>query len=124
MEFFNSADIYHTRLNIKNHCGLFIIAVIYSRGWSYTVNNEAKFFESIHTGSVKEFKITPGPSNKTEAKCVQDKIVFKYRNILGEIIFACVPVRTYISYAVVELSNFLTIQNSVIMWQLRVLSVI
>ena len=48
-------------------------------------------------------KITPGPSNDTEATDIQDKMGLKCRYILGEIIFAYMTGRTDISYAVAEL---------------------
>ena len=48
-----------------------------------------KSIEHIHPDEVKELEITSGPYNKTEAKDIQDTLVFKYRAILGEIIFEC-----------------------------------
>ena len=41
-----------------------------------------------------------------EVKCIKDKIVFKYREILGEIIFVYVVGGPNISYTMAELSTF------------------
>ena len=72
------------------------------------ISNEegVNFVEPIHTDSVKELEIKPGPSIEAEAKDIQDKMGFRYRDILGGIIFDYVVVRLYISYAVAELSRF------------------
>ena len=51
-------------------------------------------------------EIKPGPYNETKAKDIQDKMGFKYIDILDEIIFAYVAGRPYISYVVAELSKF------------------
>ena len=88
MKRFKFSGINQKILYVKNHRGVFIIAVIYINGWSYPGKKEAEFVESIHHDSAKELKTTLVPSNDSEAYYTQDKTGFKYRYILGEIIFA------------------------------------
>ena len=88
MKRFNGTDIDQTILYVKHHCGKFVRAVLERHIWSYPGKKEAEFVESIHHDSAKELKTTLVPSNDSEAYYTQDKTGFKYRYILGEIIFA------------------------------------
>ena len=106
MNRFNVADIDQTILYVKNIFGAFIIAALERYGFSEPGKKESNFIETMHTDSFKELEITPGPYNATEANYIQDKMVFKYRDIIGEIVFACVAVRPNISFVVEELSKF------------------
>ena len=77
---FNGADFDRTRLYVQKYCGTFIIAVLEGHGLSETWDKDENMIGIIHTDSVKELEITPGPSNETEAKDIQDKTGFKYMN--------------------------------------------
>ena len=50
----NGADIYQTRLYVKNHCGTFIIVLLDRHGLSDPEKKETKCVEPIHADSVKE----------------------------------------------------------------------
>ena len=87
-------------MNVKNHRETFIRGVLHRHGYSDPGKKKGNFIKPFHTDCVKELEITSGPSNETDAKDILDKMKFKYRYILGEIIFPCVAIIPYISYGV------------------------
>ena len=64
------------------------------------VKKQEMFIEPINNDSFKELEITPGLSNEIQANNTHDRIGFKYKDIIGEIIFEYVSGRTDISYSV------------------------
>ena len=106
-ERFNGLDVYQTRDYIKLSCESYIDRVLQTHGWSDPGHKDPDNIVPIRPELTDRLSRLEGPKEKTpEAKEIQSKYGFSYRNLLGELVYAYVICRVDIGFAVCFLARF------------------
>ena len=105
---FNGIDIEQTRHFVKLHCKTYIEKIVNEQKWiendMYTsrfllpMNAEPKFQQQLESAKP--------PSTKEEQHSLQKKMGLKYRQAIGELLYAMVTCRPDISFPVIKLSQY------------------
>ena len=106
---FNGIDVYQARDYIKVGCESYIDRVLKTHGWDTPAHPDPANIVPISPTLPEGLMKVEGPKEKTpEAKELERKHGFSYRNLLGELIYAYVICRVDIGFAVCFLSRFAT----------------
>ena len=106
-ERFNGLDVLQTRDYIKLGCESYIDRVLKSHGWDTPTAKDPENLVPIRPEVTDKLMLLKGPHEKTEeAKALQRKHHFSYRNLLGELVYAYVICRVDIGFAVCFLARF------------------
>jgi Reverse transcriptase (RNA-dependent DNA polymerase) len=103
---FNGMDIHQTRHYIKLSCEKYIDRIIEHHGWQnekhankpIPMRNESTFLATL--------ELTDGPSELKEQQALEKQMGFKYRQVIGEAIFAMTVCRIDIAPAIIKLSQY------------------
>ena len=108
-ERFNGMEITQTRDYIKIGCETYIDRMMETHGWDKPPQRETKFPVPIVPSLAERLHKVEGPKEKTaEARALESKHGFSYRNLLGELMYAYVICRVDIGYAICLLARFST----------------
>lgn len=106
---YNGLDVYQTRDYVKTSCENYIDRMLQTHGWD-TPTEKAKDSPKavpMNNANANRLMTLEGPPEKSvEAKLIEKRFGFSYRNILGELIYAYVICRLDIGYAVCCLARF------------------
>ena len=114
---FNGVDIIQSKQYIEILCQKYIDRVLKSHGWETQSKNEQtlainsltteKPISLIPSDANEKIYTSDGPLEGTkEYKLLSEKFGFKYRTLLGELMFCYVTCRPDIGYAITTLSKF------------------
>ena len=114
---FNGVDIIQSKQYIEISCQKYIDRVLKSHGWETQSKNEQtlainsltteKPISLIPSDANEKIYTSDGPLEGTkEYKLLSEKFGFKYRTLLGELMFCYVTCRPDIGYAITTLSKF------------------
>ena len=106
LDLYNGLDICQAKHFVKIHCKSYLTKVLMSHGWMETSSKhtttpmayDKKTFELMHTAE--------GPALIEDQIHLAEKMGFKYRTGIGELLFAGITCRPEIMYAVIKLSQF------------------
>ena len=108
-QLFNGIDIFQTKDYIKVGCESYIDRVLKTHGWDEPSQSDAPNTVPISPSITDGLMKVTGPVEKTpEARELERKHGFSYRNLLGELIYAYVICRVDIGFAICFLSRFST----------------
>jgi hypothetical protein len=103
---FNGVDIHQTRHYIKLSAKTYIETVMERHGWD-KITTPAKPVPMQQDSSYhKELEETEGPDDPREQQLLEETMGFKYRQLIGEMIFAMTTCRLDISPAIIKLSQY------------------
>ena len=106
-ERFNGIDVFQARDHIKIGCESYIDRMLETHGWSSPVHKDPANLVPIRPEITDKLMRLEGPAEKTpEAKEIERKVGFSYRNLLGELVYAYVICRVDIGFAVCFLARF------------------
>ena len=104
---YNGLDIYQTRDYLKLGCETYINNMLSTHGWENPPHKDSPRAVPISPAVADKLQTMQGPPEKTtEAKALEKKFGFSFRNVLGELMYAYVVCRLDIGYAVCLLARF------------------
>ena len=104
---YNGIDVFQTRDYVKLSAESYIDRMLQTHGWDSTKQQDDSKIVPLVPASVTELQTLKGPPEKSvEATEIANRCGFSYRNILGELICACVICRLDIGCAVCFLARF------------------
>lgn len=106
---YNGVDVIQTRDYIKLGCETYIDRMMQTHGWDTPPSREARAEVPLAPANQEKLQKVTGPPEKTvEARLLEKKHGFSYRNLLGELMYAYVIARPDIGFAVCLLARFST----------------
>ena len=106
-ERFNGIDVFQARDHIKLGCESYIDRMLETHGWSTPEHKDPENLVPLRPELTDKLMRLEGPPEKTaEAKEIERKVGFSYRNLLGELVYAYVICRIDIGFAVCFLARF------------------
>lgn len=121
---FNGVDIIQSKSYVEISCQKYIDRVLKSHGWQTQSKNEQTLAIQSLTTEKPISPIPPDANDKLyhndgplegtpEYKLLSEKFGFKYRTLLGELMFCYVTCRPNIGYAITTLSKFAKQPNDI-----------
>ena len=104
---FNGIDIFQTRDYVKIGCESYLDRMLQTHGWDAPRKSDPHNIVPLRPDTTDDLMKVEGPPEKSpEAKQLAYNHGFKYRNVLGELVYAYVICRLDIGYAVCFLARF------------------
>jgi hypothetical protein len=104
---FNGVEVDQTRDYIRLHCATYLDRVLDKHGWNTPQYHDPSLKEPLHDKLVKQIDLDVGPpEHSAEAKAIEVKAGFKFRQVLGELMYAYVICRLDIGYILTKLSQY------------------
>ena len=104
---FNGVDVEQTRHYIRLHCEPYIDTILSKHGWDTPLDHSPGSMEPIPASMFKQVDDGYGPLEHTpEFTALATKHGFKFRTVIGELMYAYVICRLDIGYAITKLSQF------------------
>jgi hypothetical protein len=105
---YNIIDIVQATDYVKIHVEKCIDKILKVHGWETASPIEDCLVELIHPSAVREMEETDPPDSEAESQANGKSSGFPYESSVGELVYAYVPCRLDIGYAMGELSKFST----------------
>jgi hypothetical protein len=110
LDSFNGIQVEQSQQYIRLYCTDYIDRLIIKHKWdnlSTIDRDSSNVKEPLPASLVKQIDIDTGPpEHSTEALLIQTQVGFKYRQLLGELIYAYVICRLDIGYVLTKLAQF------------------
>lgn len=106
---YNGIDIFQTRDFVKISCESYLDRMFLSHGWENSRHHEKVPEHAVPlnpTTAARLLTLEGPPENSVEAREIAKLQGFKYRNVLGELIYAYVICRLDIGYSICLLARF------------------
>ena len=104
---FNGLDIHQTQDYVKISCESYIDNMLRTHGWDAPTRDDSPKTVPISPSIADKLQRLEGPAEKTtEARLLEKRMGFSYRNLLGELMYAYVVCRLDIGYSVCLLARF------------------
>ena len=112
-ERYNGVDVYQTADYVKIGCESYLDRVFQTHGWDAPKSSKPDPSQPLATSTVESLQRLEGPPEKSvEAKLLEKRHGFSYRNLLGELMYAYVLCRLDIAYSICFLARFSTSPHS------------
>ena len=105
LDSFNGIDILQTQHFIKISCSRYIKKILQGHNWDNETSIPVTSPMSYNHKLVSELATKRGPIDIKEASKLQHKMGFRYRQAIGELMFAAITCRPDIMYATIFLSQ-------------------
>jgi hypothetical protein len=90
---FNGVEVDQTSTYIKLHCHSYIDKVLLNHGWDTPSTIDNSIREPLSASLLKSIDVDTGPpEHSVEAMKIQSSAGFKYRQLLGELMYAHFPI--------------------------------
>jgi hypothetical protein len=105
---FNGVDIEQTRHYLKISCSSYLRRFLLTHHWDVPASTDrATPFEPLASSTLTEIQTTVGPAEHTpEHQALETSHGFRYRQVVGELIYAYVVARLDIGFAISFLSKY------------------
>lgn len=103
---FNGIELIQSRNYIKVHCHRYIKKILEGHGWLKETKSVVKTPMTTDAATLQEITTSKGTTDTNTAAILQKKMGFKFRQCIGELLFAAVTCRPDIIYQVIYLSQF------------------
>ena len=104
---FNGVDVDQTRDHIRLHCSTYLHRVLKAHAWDTPSATPLTPREPMNPSTIHEVYESKGPSDKSSAhSALETKMGFRYRALLGELLYAYVICRLDVGYAITTLAKF------------------
>jgi Reverse transcriptase (RNA-dependent DNA polymerase) len=104
---FNGVDVDQTETYLRIHCSTYIDKVLATHGWDTPTQDDNTAHEPLPASMIKQIDIEQGPlEHSPAAKALETDKKFKYRQLLGELMYAHVTCRMDIGYVLTKLAQF------------------
>jgi hypothetical protein len=103
---FNGMDVIQTKHYVKISCERYITKVIEHHGWTKEKFANIPIPMRSDSKHMAELELTHGPTDLRTQKALEREMGFKYRQVIGEAIFAMTLCRIDITNAIIKLSQY------------------
>lgn len=101
---YNGVDIEQTKFYVKLHCSKYLNKMLSSHGWLNSPPTRLPF--PSDNQYLKQLQEAATPSTEHEQRALEHKMGFKYRQLMGEILYPMVKCRPDISTHTIILSQY------------------
>jgi hypothetical protein len=101
---YNGIDIEQTKFSVKLHCSKYLNKMLSSHGWLNSPPTRLPFPSDKQY--LKQLQEAPTPSTEHDQQALEHKMGFKYRQLMGEILYPMVKCRLDISTHTIILSQY------------------
>jgi len=102
---FNGMDILQTKYYIKIHCATYLAKIRTNHNWSKSRSTSQPLPYPADNAYTKELDTATPPTTEEERQQLESKYKFKYRSLIGEIIWPMIKCRPEISFHITKLSQ-------------------